>query len=107
MKCLYEFLLESRTLNTEYQKDKILNYFQSVLIQPLEKVDPIVKMWRNTPSPISSSSTWSREGSKSPDFSKDSKNPKVGNRVIVRSMVGKSKTGILRYVGHVEFAQGG
>lgn len=56
-------------------------------------------MFRRTPSPQSS-----REGS--PNIFPPDTHPKVGNRVIVRSQVGEAKTGILRYVGDVKFAQG-
>lgn len=86
-------------------------------------------MWSSSPSPTWSSSKGSYYGnnySPSPDFDSweqrasyyPSRTPspqqspwanplKVGDRVIVRSSVGDAKTGILQYVGEVEFANGG
>lgn len=84
-------------------------------------------MWRNSPTPSSTfsysyNSSSGRSTSKSPDssyryderttsplgtfYQDDHHDLDIGDRVIVRSSVGDAKTGILQYVGNVDFAEG-
>lgn len=47
-----------------------------------------------------------RGGSSTPPPSREQKELKVGDRVIVRSAVGEAKTGVLKFLGPVEFEEG-